>query len=1239
MLTGQSMNERKNTLPAEDKIYQQALPLNKNRLDVTQMDASEEAFALDWLEQLLRTGKLQTTLEPDFQTAEILQHLYFSSRNHERITGAPTLGFGYPMVIFQREEEFVAAPIFIWQLELAPAPGSTNQWIFSHGESKRLHYNQEIPKWIADEQIAKKLQRIAASEQASPRALLTICQEIAETLKLTNDSQNAAIMTCPTPEELTEAATQGVLQWSGIVGLFPPQIPAEPLAEDFALNAQAAHNGHSFGLLPLDPYQATALERIFLQKTTIVEGSAGTGKTRLLAYLLTNALSNGARCLVVSENLGALRQTQDHLSRLGLSQLSFLLQDGYADKSVLLDLLRAIANSDSPPPVFQATDFRAALDKCNRLKAKLDENYRSVRHSIFGPHNWTQTVGRFLRSNRIEGKELLSSQLNPQDFAFDYEEFLKLNDQIKTSHPLYAKVNTLKHPLSDLHPTVFTKKDKTASLAFIQTQLKTFTDKANHLHHRYISKINFYTDRLQEHYERQHERLAGRLERLKDKMADYSSRYGADFDQAGAGALKLRGVFSNKIKSVLEARDEVSREYLEMADAFNRDPYFDFQFSPTNEGKNILKLSENLNRFERALQRWREKLPTLVQEEVSRLSAKKVNEQLDLSVEIEELEYALDLLTKELNDAYLYEKPFENKMLTVPKRQKYLEEIIEQLETTRLYLRDFDHFYDWQRNWLSLPENAGKLVRALIKVKPNDWSQAFESWYLNNCLAAASQANLPTEMETLREFVAAHQTLHNLLKSQILHTWHTRREEHFRRMRRSQRERYNLLFGKKNQEAAQQKTLPELLQRGLDAVTTVYPVLLATPQAVAENLPTLAEHFDYVLFDESAYFPMEAAGKSLQLAKKAVIFGDSSQLPTQDERTLLGWAQAQNVPMAQLHTCHRWNPGNLLQFVQSGDIDQDAIGQFVIHFEQLDGRYSEEEQTNEEEAQRIIHLLNDIKPTEKRTYPNVGIVCFTVAQRNLIASYLMKIKQKWSPGVEKIQQLERNGLGVFHIDELHGQHFDVLIISATYGWKDAQGNSTEHVQRLNTPDFTCNLRLLMSRPLKELYLINSIPTTNWRAWLEMPEQPGKFLLANYFAYNEALQSADAERQHAIAQRLKDWVQPRPQTDDSTFAEEVALALQPYLGKDQVQTQVREAQFLLPILIAGTQEKLVLQPDGFFAKTPTTNYLWENQQHEHLHAHGFRFQPVWSVPWWKNARQEARKLAGAIIKRNTQNQSE
>ncbi len=1232
------MNEQDTLFDPTDNALRAVLPLGAARLDVTKIDPSGGIFAATWMEQLFRQGQLQISAQPDFSASELLQHFYFSSRNHERIKGMPTLGFGYPLLLWRQEEATIAAPLFIWQLELMLAPGATNTWIFSHGKDEQVFYNLSLAdqlNTIVEYDLKTELAATVQGGKISARALVKCCEEIAARLGVENTSQSIAVAECPDAFELEAALDKGVIQWSGVVGLFPPPMPLANLPEDWPLLAETGHEGHDFGLLPLDPHQASALQMIFSQKTTVVEGNAGTGKTHLLVHLLTNALANGQHCLVVSENLGALRQIQNRLAQLGLAQYNFLLQEPANDKPVLLDLLRAIAHADTLPPVFDETNYRTVLDKGIRLKNRLDGHYRAVRRSIFGPLNWVQTVGQFLRSNRLEGKELLTSQLNPQDFSFYYEEYLRLQDAINTSFPLYIKVNTLKHPLSDLHEAIFTKKGKAESLDYLTRQLNAFLDKAESLHYRYLTKINTYTDRLTEHYEGNFGEMANRLARLKDQMADYSSRYGADFDQAGAGALKLRGVFSGKIKSVLEARDEVAAAYLDLVKAFERHRYFEFQFTPSGEGKNIQKVSQNLMAFEKALNEWRESLPSQIQEELSRLSAKNTNEDLSFGDQIGELEYALNLLAEELNEAQLYSLRFENKMLTILKCQKYLEEIIERLETTRLYLRDYDHFYDWQRNWLSLPDHATKLIRALVKVKPHSWLQAFESWYLNNCLSAASQAPLPTEDKAILDFVRSYNQLKALLPGQISARWYAAREEAFKTLRRNNKEHFNLLFGKKNQEATKDHSLQTLMNKGLEAVTTVYPILLATPYAAAHSLPERLEHFDYVLFDESQYLLSGEAMKALQLGKKAVVFGDCSQLPAKDETVLLGWAKAHDVPTIKLHTYHRWNPGNLLQLLNGKDIDETAVGQFNILFEQLDGRYNGADGTNDEEAQRIIHLLNDIKPTEKRTFPTVGIACFTVQQRNLIASYLLKIKQKWSPGVEKIQQLERNGLGVFHINELRGQHFDVLIVSSTYSMMDAKGNLSSHAEMLNAPDFTCSVRLLMSRPLRELYIINSIPQSKWEPWLDMPEQPGVFLLANYLAYNQALETADASRQQSIAQRLQDWAQPlHDDTHDKVFLEEVAIALQPYLGKDRVKICAEEAQLKMPLLIEGLdshQPGIILQPDGFFAQTPFTDYLWEDWQKDLLQQRGFVYEPIWSVNWWKNPRQEARKLASAIIK--------
>lgn len=279
-----------------------------------------------------------------------------------------------------------------------------------------------------------------------------------------------------------------------------------------------------------------------------------------------------------------------------------------------------------------------------------------------------------------------------------------------------------------------------------------------------------------------------------------------------------------------------------------------------------------------------------------------------------------------------------------------------------------------------------------------------------------------------------------------------------------------------------------------------------------------------------------------------------------------------------------------------------------------------------------------MKPTSQRTFPTVGIACFTIEQRDLIASYLLKIRQKWTVGAEKIQQLERNGLGVFHIGELQGQHFDILILSTVYGIKNAKNELTVQVEKLNEPEIIRQLQLLMSRPLQTLFIANSIPETHLKAWLKNSETAGHFLLAHYLYYNQHSKKAGANGQEETFQQLKNWLEAtHPNESENVFAQEIAIALEPYLGASRVETDVKRGQLHLPLLVEGTETEqpvLAFQPDGFFADSTATDYAWEADQREALLAQSFVYQPIWSVYWWKNPRQEARKLASLIIKMDT-----
>jgi hypothetical protein len=1225
---------------SEDRrIYREALPGYDGRLDIARINPDEENFAYQWIEQLLRQGSLHREINLGFHENEQFQHLFFESRNGERLRAFSGLGFGFPLFVALDGEELVVAPLFIWPLKIAPFSNQSDSWLITHESEQPVMYNRFLAGFIKEKYDCDWEDRFAAmvaSRKPDVESLSSFCLDLANELQLERHDPSLTLVACPSMEKIDELAREGSIQWSGVLGLFPVQVaPASAEgAQTLLQNRELAAPGHPFGLLDLDPCQASAMEAVARNRVVLVEGGPGSGKTHLLTHLLTNALSNGARALVVSPNVEELKEVQNYLNRLGLESLNFLLKDPVHDKFLLLEVLKAAANTEPEPANHREDHFRIALDKAGREKVKLDANYRAVRRPVFGNENWTETVGRFLMSNRREGKEMLSSQLNAQEFTFSFDEYRQLCEAIEKSYPLYLKIGALNHPLANLHAGIFVHQNKDEGLSFVNEQLETMHDKATRLHLRYIQKANAYSEKLTSHYENYYEQLAARLAHIEELLADYGARYGDDF-RKGSGAQRLYGLFSDHYRKIAEARTEVIEAYRQLIRTFKRSNYFDHQFYSTRDGKHVAKVQENLKGFSRALETWREQLPDLVQEEIRRLNHKTVHPDLDFREQIQELEYALDLLVEEINGSGLYQLPLENKNLTIPKRQKFLEEVIEQLEKTRYNLRDYDPFYDWQRNWFSLPEPARRLIKALVKVKPEDWQAAFDSWHLFHCLTKAYDPALPTGENSIKNFVGQYLKLRPLLVPQTVQLWQDRRSHALKELRKGARETYNRIFSRRNNELSSGYSLKDVLAKGFESITAHFPVLLAPPHVAAEILPGKEESFDYLLIDGSHFLPWLQAAPLLHKAKRIVVFSDPELENPTDPYSLPAFLRQAAPATVALDIVHRRTAGNLQQLPIESPVSEAAQEGFTMHYEQIDGRYDERQAQNEAEAQHVIRMLNLIKETPQRTFPSVGIACFSRPQRDLILQYLLQIKRKRQPGAEKILQLERNGLGVFFLDEPAGQHFDILIISSTFGTVDTKGNLSDHMRSLNQSEGLRRLYLIMSRALREVFVLSSIPIEDLDEFKTDSRRPGFFLLANYFLYAKAVHESDKRTQDAIAERVRQWRSTGEHTyPHSIFTQEIALTLEPYLGAGRIRQNVREGRYFFPLLISSLREgqpTLQIQPDEYFAGTPATDYLWEYNRREDLAGHGYLLMPVWSARWWKNPKQEARRLAGAIIK--------
>jgi hypothetical protein len=197
--------------------------------------------------------------------------------------------------------------------------------------------------------------------------------------------------------------------------------------------------------------------------------------------------------------------------------------------------------------------------------------------------------------------------------------------------------------------------------------------------------------------------------------------------------------------------------------------YFEFDFPPNPDMRNISRISQMTRDFEVSANNWRRRIPASVREDVKRLTSRSAHPELDFRDKIRDLEESLDLFLEEFNSSGLYNDSLKHEMLTIPKRQEFLEDLIARLEDTRFYLRDFDDFYIWQRHWLSLSELSKNVVSALCRIQPNNWQAAFESWYLHFLLQGSFHPDIVWTEDAILDLINHTRSLNQLFRTRSVH--------------------------------------------------------------------------------------------------------------------------------------------------------------------------------------------------------------------------------------------------------------------------------------------------------------------------------------------------------------------------------------------------------------------------------------------------------------------------------------
>ncbi len=1207
----------RNTFLGSHSIYHQALPNNFDRLDLTRLNDLEPDLAYQLIEALLKLQPWQREVKADFHAHQSFLHYFFENRNAGKNTGVGPVHLGFPLLITQYDGQMVVAPIFLWPLQVEPAARGVDTWNLE-SQAGSVRFNPFIESWLQESEANEQAATLGIPTLLDAQSLTRFCNELAIRLGIDTTASYPALSPFPEPTDLTCLAEDSAICWSGVIGTYFPASLVAKIAEWDSPEAVLPW-GHRLGLLPLDPWQASVVRHFERNELTLVEGRSATGKSHLLTHLVTNALANGKKTLVVAESLGALRQIQEQLYALGVGDYSFLLQDKVADLPVMGELLRG-KQKPLKKDIPDIGQFKALEDRLSREQQKLDECYAALRREIFEAENWTQTVGLYLEANRQEGKELLHGQLNASDFRYSRNELEEVSRAIESCQRLFGKINALSHPLQSLNSGIFIHNSEEEGLAFIETQVASFLEKTNQQQHQYLTLRNQYAERLMDHYGSYYREVREQLEKVEDKIRDYQNRYDSDVLNSGKNTLKLYGLFAGKFREALTAKEDIAGEYRELVRRYKRSNYFEFSFPA--EQQRLEQLGNVLDDFNQQLDQWWTGLPDHLQEEMMRLSYKTVLPELKMEDKVQSLELNLDLLVEELNGSGLYQLPMERKMLTIPRRQRFLEEIIEKLEETRFHLRDYPTFYDWQHNWFSLSEVSRRVVRALAKIKPDDWLAAFKSWYYNQILSNAYEPILPIRDLPLEKYVNTYGQLEKMLQPAIDQFWEANREKTLKNLKKEHKKWYDAIFDKKR--PIDSSDLHRILDKGGHWVASLLPVILTTPQYAAQYFNAKKPVFDAVLVDEGQTLSVNEGSKFFGKGVRQVLFYDRNLLiPTR--QGLVTFLHENGFARLPLHNLHQQRPGLLWQTaVQTRE---------GIQIEQVNGRFEVATGTNEEEIQAILQLLNRIEKTPQRTYPKVGIVCFTKEQRNLLSEYLLRIKRQRLTGIEMVQQLERNGLGVFHLSELTGQHFDILVTSICYGQTDTKGKISGQLKALNTKEGLAQIQLMLGRATQQLILMNSLPLDFLADVVHRQERTGMNLLANFLVDASGfLGRSDTETANQHRQKMQEQWLPAPPSRQAHFSLEVIRRLHESGWNQPYSVDQKVGEVVLPIVfqrVPGISEKLLLLPDGFLSRASGPHLLWEYQQRQRLQKQGYRIIPIWSVLWWKNPNQALHQLLQEI----------
>lgn len=227
-------------------------------------------------------------------------------------------------------------------------------------------------------------------------------------------------------------------QFTDLVELFTKTAAEKPVAENLNF-LSAIKEDKVYAAFPMDTWQENALKGIKLGHSLVIQGPPGTGKSQLICNLISDAIAQGRRVLVVCQKRAALDVVYQRLQEESLADFIALVHDFKNDRKEIFEKIARQINrvdefrsrNSSLDTIYLERTFLQSSRRIDQITEELEE----FRKALFDETECGKSIKELYLTSSLEEPAIGIKQELP-NFPFTrLDDFLR---KLK-SYSFYAK--------------------------------------------------------------------------------------------------------------------------------------------------------------------------------------------------------------------------------------------------------------------------------------------------------------------------------------------------------------------------------------------------------------------------------------------------------------------------------------------------------------------------------------------------------------------------------------------------------------------------------------------------------------------------------------------------------------------------------------------------------------------------------------------------------------------------------